>query len=150
MKKCCCRCCGRKPAIHFRVELVPAGDQPAGPFYVHVKRKDSKMSFIIPIGQKAKLSISPRDAAGNPSEIEGVPVWSTSDPAIATVTADPADPDGLTAFAVPVGPLGTAQAHVSVDADLGEGVTTVEGVLDIEVKAGETVSVNIDAALEPV
>jgi hypothetical protein len=107
------------------------------------------MSFIVPIGQKALLTIAPTDAAGNPSTIDGIPTWSTSDPTIATVAADPNDSTGLTAFAVPVGPLGTAQIQVSVDADMGNGIRTVTGLLDIEVQAGETVSVAIGATLEP-
>lgn len=147
MKCCCCCCKPRKAKIHFRVELVPDTGVPAGPFYVHVKRKVSTMAFIIPIGFQAKLTIAPKDAKGNPSKIDGTPVWSTSDPATLTVTADPADP--LTAFAVPVGPLATAQAQVSVDADLGAGTKTITGLLDCEIQAGETAVVDIGGVLEP-
>ncbi len=107
------------------------------------------MAFIIPIGFQAKLTIAPKDSKGNPSKIDGVPVWSTSDPATLTVTADPSDTAGLTAFAVPVGPLATAQAQVSVDADLGGGVKTITGLLDCEIQAGETAVVDIGGVLEP-
>lgn len=94
--------------------------------------------FVLPDTKKVPLTVTFADAAGNAASVEGVPVWSSSDETIVLI-ADVAA-DGLSAFAVAVGPLGTAQVNVSADADLGEGVTTLTGVLDIQVTASAATS----------
>lgn len=40
---------------------------------------------------------------------------------------------------------GACQISVSADADLGEGIKTLTGVLDLEIVSGEAVSLNIIA-----
>ena len=40
---------------------------------------------------------------------------------------------------------GAAQVNVTADAQIGEGVTEITGVLDVEVKAGQAVALNIAA-----
>lgn len=92
--------------------------------------------------QKVALAIAPKSAAGNPAQVDGAPVWSSSDETILTLTVAP---DGLSAEAVTTGKLGTVQVNVSADADLGEGAKTITGVLDIEVKASEAVSLDVSA-----
>ncbi len=104
--------------------------------------------FILPDTKKVALAVSFLDAAGNAAVVEGVPTWSSSDDAIVTIADVSAD--GLSAFAVATGPLGTAQVSVSADADLGAGVTTISGVLDIDVQASQAVSAAIGATAEPV
>lgn len=94
--------------------------------------------------QKVTLSIAPVDALGQPAVVEGVPVWASSAPEICTVTPSA---DGLTAVVLTVGPLGTAQISVSADADLTEGVTTISGVLDVQVTASQAVSLAISAGV---
>lgn len=89
--------------------------------------------------QKVALSIQPVDSVGNPAPVEGI-VWSVSDATLLTVT--PAA-DGLSAVCEAVGPLGTAQVNVSADADMGSGVVTITGVLDIQIVAGQATSINI-------
>jgi hypothetical protein len=98
------------------------------------------MAFIMTDVQKVSLAVQPVDAAGNPAALDGAPVWTSTDPAVLTVTAAP---DGLSAEAVAVGPLGTAQVSVSADADMGAGVTTITGVLDVQVMASAAVSLGI-------
>lgn len=105
------------------------------------------MAFILADTKKVPVSVAFIDAAGNPARVDGVPVWSSSDPSV--VTIDGVSEDGMSAFAVAVGPLGTAQVSVAADADLGEGIRALTGVLDIEVQASEAVSANV-AAGEPV
>jgi len=105
------------------------------------------MAFILPDTKKVPLTVGFVDAAGNPATVEGAPAWASSDEAIVTISDVAAD--GLSAFAVAVGPLGTAQVSVTADADLGEGVVPVIGVLDIEVAASQAVSAAV-AAGEPV
>lgn len=92
--------------------------------------------------QKVSLSISPVSAAGNPASIDGVPTWSTSDDTVLTLEVAE---DGLSAVALTTGKLGTAQVSVVADADLGEGVKELTGVLDVEVKASEAVSLELNA-----
>ena len=49
-------------------------------------------------------------------------------------------PDGTSAYAIAAGPLGTCQVSVTADADLGEGVVTITGVLDLEVVGSQATS----------
>lgn len=93
--------------------------------------------LILTDEQKVSLSVSFTTKAGNPATVDGAPVWSSSDPSVITVTAAE---DGLSAVAVTVGPLGTAQVICEADADLGEGVRPITGVLDIEVRPSEAVA----------
>lgn len=92
--------------------------------------------------EKVTLSIAPLDAKGNAASVDGAPVWASSNEAVLTVTASA---DGFSAVAVAVGPLGTAQVSVQVDADLGEGVKPLAATLDIDVLAGEAVALSIAA-----
>jgi hypothetical protein len=64
------------------------------------------------------------NAAGNPAQVQGAPVWATSD---ATVLAVTAAADGMSASA-PCVAQGTARLTVTADADLGAGVVTITGV----------------------
>jgi hypothetical protein len=100
------------------------------------------MSLILTDVQKVELSISPTSAAGNPAPLDGTPVWSSSDESVLAITASE---DGLSAVAVTTGKLGRAQVNVSADADLGDGVKTITGVLDVEVRVSEAVSLAVSA-----
>lgn len=86
--------------------------------------------------QQVNLAVAFTTKAGNSAKVDGVPVWATSDETVLTVV--PSE-DGLSAEAVTVGPLGVAQITVTADADLGEGVETLTGVLDVEVLASKAV-----------
>lgn len=92
--------------------------------------------------QKVSLAIDPRTAAGNPAHVDGVPLWSVSDPNVLSITTSD---DGLSATVVTLGPLGTSQVSVAADADLGAGVRTLTGILDIEVVAAEAATLGITA-----
>lgn len=92
--------------------------------------------------QKATCTIDPRNAKGNPAPVDGVPQWSTSNPAVATVI--PAV-DGLSADVVAVS-VGTTQISVIADADLDVGeIREITGTLDVTVKASEAVTMGITA-----
>lgn len=91
--------------------------------------------------QKVSLSIAPVSAAGNPAPVENV-VWTSSNPEVLEVVASE---DGLTAVASTVGPLGTAQVTVVADADLGEGVVPLTGILDVVVVGSQAVSLGVVA-----
>lgn len=88
------------------------------------------MPFLLTDVQKLPISIAFKTAAGNPATVDGVPVWASSNPDIATV--EPAT-DGLSVMVVVTGPLGTTQVSVRADADTGAGVEEIIGTLDVEV-----------------
>lgn len=100
------------------------------------------MAFTLKDGQKVAVAIEVRDAEGNPAATEGAPVWSSSDESLITVTPDEANPMAASVSTVEGPGLGTATVTVSVDADLGEGVVTLEGSEDFEVAAGDAVVIN--------
>lgn len=92
--------------------------------------------------QKAPLSIEPVDKAGNPAPVEGPPSWEASDPNLLDVTPSA---DGLSAVISAKGPLGSCQVTVNADADVGEGVVPITGVLDVQIVAGQAVALKISA-----
>lgn len=99
------------------------------------------MAFILRADQKVNVSINPTDAYGNPATVDGVPAWNSSD--VTKLTVAPA-PDGLSAVVEAVGPAGTGiQVNVSADADLGAGVRTITGLLEVDVVGGEAAIFNI-------
>ena len=92
--------------------------------------------------QKAVFDIADGDIVdvkGNPAPVDETSwVWSSSDPAILAVTGT-----GRHVEAAAVGPLGHAQLLGSVDADLGAGVTTIQGIKEFDVVASQAVAINI-------
>lgn len=100
--------------------------------------------LILPNDHKVTASIQPVDAKGNPATIDGLASWSSSSNDIASVTNLSADT--LSADVVPGTQLGTCQINVTADADLGSGVTTISGVLDCQVVAGQAVGFTITTA----
>lgn len=104
---------------------------------------EQNMAVTMKDTEKVSVAISVVDAKGNPAQIDGVPVWSVSDPAGLAFLAST---DGLSCEIAAVGPLGTYQATVEVDADLGVGVRSLIGILDFEIVAGEAVAVNFSVS----
>lgn len=95
--------------------------------------------------QKVKLTIEKiLDAMGQPAQIEGKPVWASSN--MEVVTVEPAE-DGMSAYAITVGPIGGAQVTVSADADLGEGVSMITQIEEITVLPSQAVSFGIAAGV---
>jgi len=97
--------------------------------------------LILPNDHKVTASIQPVDAKGNPASIDGLAAWSSSNTTIVTVTN--VSTDSLSADVVPGTALGTAQVNVTADADLGSGTQTINGVLDVQVVAGQAVGFTI-------
>jgi hypothetical protein len=103
--------------------------------------------LMLPVDKKAVLNIAIQDKAGNPAKVDGVPAWSVSDVAFGELSVSE---DGFTAEFVPSGTLGSVQVNVQADADLGEGVKPLTGVLDIQIEAGEAAVIAINAVVAPV
>lgn len=90
------------------------------------------MAIILPADKKMPLTVVWRDKKRNIAPVDGLPVWTSSNPAIAEVKIDPVD-SILKAFG---GTIGLAQITVTADADLGEGFKPVTAIGDFEVVAG--------------
>lgn len=100
--------------------------------------------LVLTDSQFVELSVAPVNKAGNPAKVDGAPVWTVSDlDVLDLVVAE----DGMSAKVVSKGKLGVCQVNVSADADLGEGVMNISGLLDVEVKAGPAVSLGVSAGV---
>ena len=95
--------------------------------------------------QKVLLSVKPVSAAGNPAQVDGPASWTVSGDEV--VKMDVSQADGLSAYEVTTGKVGVCQVKVTCDADMGDGVKEITGVLDIEVKASEAVSLGVSAGV---
>jgi hypothetical protein len=105
------------------------------------------MPFVLTADQKTRVAVSLQDRYGNAATIDGDPRWETSDPGVVTVSTLDA---GMAGDIVAVGRPGTAQVTVRCDADVGDGVRELVGVLDVEVVGGEAVLIALNpAAAEP-
>lgn len=126
---------GFMPPTGFLTGILTIGDS----IYTYNLKKgkmnkqiqDTQTPFTVEFGK-------PVDAKGNETSVQdGSVAWNSSDETVATVSADADNP--LKATVTPTGKTGTATIEISVDADLGEGVTTITGSADITVIAGNAV-----------
>lgn len=138
-------CCKEKPRFIFVIRnvretsaVVPRTPQ----HYQWPLLGEVLMSLQLTDSQQCELSIKPVDKKGNPAKLDGKPVWSVDNTEL--LAAVPSD-DGMSCTLKAVGPLGSGTVSVKADADLGEGVTEVVGVANVEIVAGQAVSVNIEA-----
>lgn len=105
---------------------------------------DKAMALLLTDTQKVTLTIQPVDAKGYPARLDGVPVWTVSDTAVANLVPSV---DGLSCEVL-AGFPGTAQVVVEADADLDEGeVRVLQGTLDLIVEAGEAVNLTVTAGV---
>jgi hypothetical protein len=112
-------------------------------FYPHIQLYLKGLTtMILTDTQQVVLHIAAVDKRGNSARLDGAPVWVSSDPTLLTITAEA---DGMSATGVAVGPLGKLTVSVTADADLGEGVRELTGVLDVEVVGAEAGSFAITA-----
>lgn len=119
-----CKCCKKqKPKIKFTA-IYRINNQ-------IIISEDIKMIILTDV-QKVLVTVSPVSAKGNAAPVDGIPVWEVSDTSLLSVV--PSE-DGLSAVVTAVGPIGLAQVSVKGDADLGEGVVEIVGILDVEVVA---------------
>lgn len=101
------------------------------------------MAITITDSQRFTATIYAVDARGNPASLDGPVIWEVSDTALLTLNVSA---DGVATVSA-TGPVGTGQLRVSADADLGEGVRTLTGILDVSVIAGEAVSLVISPSI---
>jgi len=98
------------------------------------------IQMFLSAGQTVNAFINPVDAFGNPAKVESVE-WFSSDTSIVEVHADES---GLKCDIVSLGHIGNVQISVKADADLGEGIAPLLGTLDIEIVAGQAISLQIN------
>ena len=129
-----------------RVRCVYVRDVAAGAYRLIEQNKGEDMLTLTDI-QKCALTVAFQTAAGNPAKVDGAPQWSVSDEALLELQVAE---DGMSATVTAKGPLGIGQVLLKADADLGEGVKEITGLLDVEVIASEaTVAIVAAGAPEP-
>lgn len=89
--------------------------------------------------QEVDVDVSFENALGEVVAVDGIAVWTVDDSSIVTVTPSA---NGESAVLRSTGVAGTTRVVVTVDADLGEGVVPVSGVLDVTVSQSGAVAVN--------
>jgi hypothetical protein len=85
-------------------------------------------------GRAKTATIAVTDKFGNPASVDGIPVWESTDEAIAAVMPSA---DGMSCTVVSTGKMGTVQVNVRLDADLGDGVQELAGLALLDVTAGQ-------------
>jgi len=100
--------------------------------------QDERIIVQLTADQQVALSISGEDAYGNPVNVSGDTVWTSSDESIVSVEAV----DATHATAVAVGPVGTASVTVSNDVNQ-DGTGDFQGSLAIDVVAGDIAEIVI-------
>jgi len=100
------------------------------------------MSVVITADQVLPIRAgSFTDREGNAAQIDGAPVWTSSDETVAALVVDA---DGLGALVVSH-KAGEALITMKADALIGDGTVDVVAALAVVVTAGQTVAVAIDA-----
>lgn len=99
-----------------------------------------RMALFLKDTEKCTLGLDPRDSKGNVARLDGAPTWGSSDETLATVVAAA---DGLSAVVTAVGPVGTAQINVTADARIGPEIVELSGTLEVQIQAGEAVTLGI-------
>lgn len=94
-----------------------------------------------------RFSIKIGDKFRNPAQVDGAPKWSLTNESLATVVA--AD-DGMSAMVTPLGPVGSCKIQVHADPDLTSAVADLFGEMDLDLIAGDAVSIDISADPDPV
>jgi hypothetical protein len=113
--------------------------------------KSKEMVVVFKPNQTATFQISPTDRKGNPATVEAGSVdYSSPHPSV-IVEEDPTDE---TKFVVRTAPDAVTESlsvdvKVSADANLGDGVTTIEGTLTVVIEPESAVGFNVVTTSEP-
>lgn len=82
----------------------------------------------------------PKDKYGNDAAVQADSIqFLSDDPSIAEITANP-DGGAFSATVTTKSKVGSTMVRISADADLGEGVKPIEGLLSVEVLPGDAVA----------
>jgi hypothetical protein len=94
--------------------------------------------YTLPDDKQVEVQVAYVDAKGHPASVDGEVDWTTSDQAICNIAVNP--DDSTKVMLTPAANLGTAQITATADADLGEGVTEIITILDVQIVGGQAVS----------
>lgn len=98
--------------------------------------------LVLSATQQCTLSVTVTDKKGNPAPVDGTPDWLVDNPNVVALTPSA---DGLSCLISAIGPIGGATVTFRGDADLGDGVKEIAGILEVDVTAGEASLVTINA-----
>lgn len=102
--------------------------------------KENVMADTMTADQKATASlVIENPVTHKPAPVDGIPVWATSDPTVATVVAAF---DGMSAVVSGV-TAGECDIAVTADADLGTGVNTISGSLHLTITPGANPTITL-------
>lgn len=111
-------------------------------FFNHLKIEGLNMALTMTSTQQASGQVQPIDSKGNPAKVEaGTVEYEIGDPALVEVIEDEADETKFTVKAL--GPVGVTQLTIRADADLGEGVKSIETFAAIEITPAGAVGFGI-------
>jgi len=98
---------------------------------VQTKTKGNNMPLTIQLEntQQIRVLLTPKNLKGKPAKVQGAPVWEVESGDSTLVAAD----DGLSAMLVTSDTAGDTVYVVKADADLGEGVETIEDRITLTV-----------------
>lgn len=105
-------------------------------------KEDVRMVTLLDNQKLAITKIEATSVKGNPAVIDGVPTWSISDDTLLSLEVAG---DSLSAIVHVVGPVGNAQVMAKADADTGEGIEEITGIMDIEILASKAASLTLTA-----
>lgn len=108
--------------------------------YFIVKGKRTDMETL-KVGQLIRPALDVRDRFGNPAAVDGVPAWTP--PTSPTHGILEVAADGMSAIFRARG-TGQGSFTVTCDADLGEGVRSITGILSYTVLAAEATVINFN------
>jgi hypothetical protein len=103
-------------------------------------KKVDKM--FLKASDKLPLKLAVKDKYGNKAELDGKPQWALTNESVGSLVVSD---DGMSAEFSPNGVSSAFKVQVSADADLGEGVKSLLAELELEVLAGEAVSLELSA-----
>lgn len=98
-----------------------------------LRRKQMAEAPALMIGDKKIARVQFTAADGGPANVDGAPVWSTSDSAVLGLT--PAS-DGMSCV-IEAKARGVAELGISADADLGQGIESLTGSVEVAVLGGK-------------
>jgi len=99
------------------------------------------LDLAITSEEKIKVTLDPKTQSGKPATLDGVPTWEVIS---GNGTVVP-ESDGLSAFLVSGDSVDTVVYRVSADADLGQGVRTIEDTITVTVTNAEAAALGLTA-----
>jgi len=121
-----------KPKVHFDFEVGSATLK---------ERQQMPLAISISNEQKVTVTITPKTNAGKPAKLDGAPAWTVVSGDSTVVVAD----GGLSASLVSSDNPGDTTYLVEADADLGEGVETIQDTITLTVIGANAANLGLAA-----